>query len=337
MSPAPRLTASAYLEGLLAGDRATLARAITLAESSRPEDALLTAELFRLGADRLQDSALRLGVSGPPGVGKSSLIDSLGCRLADQGIRVAVLAVDPSSSLSGGSILGDKTRMAALAERENSFIRPSPSGGSLGGVTRRTRESILLCELAGYELILVETVGVGQSETRIRDLCDLFLLLLLPGSGDELQGIKRGIMELADVMAVNKADGPQRDAALRTMADTRTALHMMRSGHDHERTVLCCSAHTGEGLDELWATLRSLHEQLRSTGRLITLRREQDSRWFRRELEESLLEACFRPPELRQLRSSLEDRVRRGDLPAESAVRLLMDAWRSHGSGSNCP
>ena len=312
-------------DGVRAGDRTRLARAITLVESRRPEDAVRAAELLRELAPHTGRS-LRLGLSGPPGAGKSTFIDALGLRLVERGHRLAVLAVDPSSRVSGGSILGDKTRMAALSQLDEVFIRPSPSGGSLGGVARRTRDSLRLCEAAGYDVVIVETVGVGQSEVQARDLTDLFLVLLLPASGDDLQGIKRGVMELADLVAVNKADGDTRAAALRTRAEMAAALHMGAGG---ERLVLTCSAATGEGLDEVWEAVRSRHEEWRRDGRLAARRLDQEVRGFRLRVEEAVLERVLGEgglgPELRRL----EQEVGEGSLPPEEALRLLLAGWQA--------
>ncbi|MDP2360188.1 MAG: methylmalonyl Co-A mutase-associated GTPase MeaB [bacterium] len=318
--------------GILSGDRSLLARAITLAESRRPEDARRAAELLRRLAPHTGGS-LRLGISGPPGAGKSTLIDALGCRLIEAGHRVAVLAVDPSSRVSGGSILGDKTRMAKLAAREEAFIRPSPSGGSLGGVARRTRESLRLCEAAGFDVVLVETVGVGQSEVAVRDLVDVFLLLLLPSSGDDLQGIKRGVMEQADIIAVNKADGDTRPAALRTQADMAVALHLsMGEGPAAwTRQVLACSAASGEGLDEVWRQVLACRAARSADGGLHALRLEQERRWFRLMTEEAVLERVFGPRPMSDLRRRLEEEVASGRLPAEAALLDLLDQWDHPG------
>ncbi len=309
--------------GVRAGDRSLLARAITLVESRRPQDSGRAAALLGELAPHMGGS-LRLGISGPPGAGKSTFIDVLGLRLVDRGHRLAVLAVDPSSRVSGGSILGDKTRMAALSQRDEVFIRPSPSGGSLGGVARRTRDSLRLCEAAGYDVVFVETVGVGQSEVQARDLTDLYLVLLLPASGDDLQGIKRGVMELADLVAVNKADGDTRAAALRTRAEMAAALHM---GSGEERQVLTCSAATGEGLDELWQAVLDWHGRHAADGRLAARRREQEARWFRQRAEEAVLEQVFGEGGLGPRLRALADQVGAGELDAEEALRLLLAGW----------
>src|SRR6478609_2732879 len=249
---------TALADAVRAGDRRSLARAITLVESTRPDHREETAALL----DELMPAtggATRVGISGAPGAGKSTFIEALGLHLVDDGRRVAVLAVDPSSARGGGSILGDKTRMEQLSRSPHAFIRPSPSKGTLGGVARRTREALLVCEAAGFDVVLVETVGVGQSEVAVAGLVDLFLLLLAPGAGDELQGVKRGIVELADLIVVNKADGDLVDLARHTAADYAHALHLVRSSDANAMDrVRTCSALLGEGIDELWTTIEEL-------------------------------------------------------------------------------
>ncbi|MFN8110562.1 MAG: methylmalonyl Co-A mutase-associated GTPase MeaB [Thermoleophilia bacterium] len=280
----------ALADAVRRGDRSALARAITLVESTRADhrrtaDALLQELLPHTGG------ALRLGITGSPGVGKSSLIETLGLHLVDAGLRLAVLAVDPSSARGGGSILGDKTRMAELSRRPEAFIRPSPAGTTLGGVARRTREALLLCEAWGADVVIVETVGVGQSETAVAGMTDLFLLLVAPGGGDELQGIKRGIMELADLVAVNKADGDLRAAAGRAVAAYRGALALMVPRHAGlPATAVAVSAHEDEGVHELWQALCDRRDTLRDGGALRALRAHQAVEWMWWEVRESLLE-----------------------------------------------
>ncbi len=329
--PAPR--AHRDLVGDLAaalrnGDRTALARAITLVESQREEDdeaaRSLLAELLPATG-----GAHRIGVSGPPGVGKSTLIDALGLRLAEDGQRVAVLAVDPSSPLSGGSILGDKSRMGRLAVHPRAFIRPSPTSLTLGGVARRTREAMLLCEAAGYDIVLVETVGVGQSELLVAEMVDTFLVLELPGGGDELQGIKKGILELADVVAVTKADGELVGAARETRTEYGAALRYLPRHSPHsERSAVTVSARTGEGLAELWELLAAHRAALLASGALEALRRRQLVRWTETLAEEYLLRSFRSDPEVRRSLAELEADVATGRLDAAAAARRLLDAFR---------
>jgi LAO/AO transport system kinase len=312
--------------GVVAGDRAVLGRAITLVESGREDHQRLAQELLARLLPRT-GAAHRIGVTGVPGAGKSSLIDVLGTRLTARGNRVAVLAIDPSSSLTGGSILGDKTRMASLAADPAAFIRPSPSARTLGGVGRKTRETMLLCEAAGHDVVLVETVGVGQSETVVAEMVDVFLLITLAGAGDELQGIKRGVMELADLVAVNKADGDNRTAAALAAAEIRTALHFMRPPHpDWTVPVQCVSAATGEGLDDLWSELVRHRTTMSANGAFADRRQQQQLRWMWSLVEDSLREGLRHDPAVRRLLPDLERRVRAGELPPGLAARLLLDA-----------
>lgn len=277
-------------EDVIKGNRRALAKAITLVESSRAEDRAhaqgLIARLMPLTG-----RAIRLGLSGAPGVGKSTFIESFGTHLTAQGLKVAVLAVDPSSARSGGSILGDKTRMEELARDPLAFIRPSPSGGTLGGVARRTREAMLITEAAGYDVVMVETVGVGQSETAVADMVDMFLLLLSPGGGDELQGIKRGIMELADLVIVNKADGDLEAAAKRAEAEYKAALHLMRPKSPHWRpATLCVSALKRIGMEKVWAAVQKHQKALGTSGEIAALRADQAKAWMWSEIRERLVE-----------------------------------------------
>ncbi len=307
---------------VFAGERRALARAITLIESSRPDhrdraDALLEMLLPETGR------SIRLGVSGSPGVGKSTFIESFGRHVIEAGHRVAVLAVDPSSKRSGGSILGDKTRMEALARDGAAFIRPSPAGSTLGGVARRTREAMLACEAAGFDVVLVETVGVGQSETAVADMVDMFLLLLLPAGGDELQGIKRGIVELADLVLVNKADGELEAQARRTAADYEAAMHLLRpSVPGWTARVQTCSALTGEGIAEAWKAVGAFRRAL--GGGLEKRRTRQAKAWMWNEIAEGALAAVRRDDALRELAGKLEREVEAGRAaPAAAARRLL--------------
>ena len=321
---ADRTTGTA--EAILAGDRRALARAITLIESSRMADqtaseALLTALLPKTGG------AMRIGISGAPGVGKSTFIETFGKALSADGKRIAVFAIDPSSRRSGGSILGDKTRMEKLARDPNAFIRPSPAGTTLGGVARRTRESVLVAEAAGFDVVLVETVGIGQSETSVADMTDIFLLLVAPGGGDDLQGIKRGVMELGDVVAVTKADGDLEVAARRTEADYRAAMHLMRPRHAAmPAVVLSISSLTGARIGEIWSRLKEVHAKLASTGVLADMRREQMRKWFWSEVQGVVSETILSEPELANRASALENAVMKGRALPYAAARSLVEA-----------
>jgi LAO/AO transport system kinase len=278
MRPAAR--GANLVEPLLRGERAALARAITLVESKRADHRAAARELLDAVMPKT-GRAVRVGITGVPGVGKSTAIDRLGSDLTAKGHRVAVLAVDPSSSRTGGSILGDKTRMARLAADPNAFIRPSPSSGTLGGVAAKTRETMLLCEAAGFDVVLVETVGVGQSETAVADLTDFFLVLMLPGAGDELQGIKKGILELADMVAVNKADGDGAARASAAAAEYRAALHIMTPASPNwTPPVITFSGLTGLGLDTLWDKVLDHRARLSATGEIAAKRRAQDAKWM---------------------------------------------------------
>ena len=326
----PRPSPRELAKGVRAGERAMLARAITLIESEHPAhrrdaEELLQAVLPHTGG------ALRLGVSGVPGAGKSTFIDAFGVQLTEAGHRVAVLAIDPSSVLSGGSILGDKTRMAKLSRDERAFIRPSPTSGNLGGVARKTRESLLLCEAAGHDVVLVETVGVGQSEVMVREMVDHFLVLMLAGAGDELQGIKRGILEVADLLAVNKADGDNRPAAERRAAELRSALKLMR-GKDAPGVHLI-SAKEGTGLGELWEHLRERHEDEKRSGVHHRRREDQAARWMRQIVEDTLLRELHANPAVKAAWPDQESAVRAGQRTAAAAARVLLSAFRSGANG----
>lgn len=316
--------------GVRNGDRQLLARAITLVESTRVADA---DDARKLLGELLPDTgnAYRVGISGVPGVGKSTLIDELGHHLVGNDLRVAVLAVDPSSTISGGSILGDKSRMPRLSVSDAAFIRPSPNAATLGGVARRTRESMLLCEAAGYDVVLVETVGVGQSETMVADMVDFFLLLVLPAAGDELQGIKKGIVEVADVIAVNKADGDLLIRAQEARADYSAVLRYLRPRSDAWRPEACLvSGRTGDGVAGLWDTVVRHRDQLRAAGKLEPMRAEQRLRWMWSLLDERLREQLRANAGVAGLLSEMEGRVRDGTLPPTAAVDQLLRAFRSN-------
>jgi LAO/AO transport system kinase len=322
-----RPSVQALVEGIRAGDRTMLARAITLVESEKPDhvaeaQALLGELLPRTGG------AVRVGISGVPGVGKSTFIDAFGTMLTTEGKRVAVLAIDPSSSVSGGSILGDKTRMARLSRDDNAFIRPSPSSGTLGGVHRKTRETLLLCEAFGFDVVLVETVGVGQSETVVAEMVDVYLVLMLAGAGDELQGIKRGILEVADVLAINKADGDNEHRAKLAQRELATALHLMRGARrDGQPPVLTCSALEGKGLREVWEAIVEHRTKMIESGELDQKRRAQSVKWMWNMIEEGLLASLHHDESVRRELGALESRVAEGEVTATHAARVILDAY----------
>ncbi|MEZ5143843.1 MAG: methylmalonyl Co-A mutase-associated GTPase MeaB [Acidimicrobiales bacterium] len=326
MAAAP--DAEALAAGIRSGDRRALARGITLVESIRPDHqaqatALLESLLHATGR------AARIGISGPPGVGKSTFIEAFGLHVIEQGHRVAVLAVDPSSTVSGGSILGDKTRMTDLGRHPDAFIRPSPGGGQLGGVARRTREAMLLCEAFGFDVVIVETIGVGQSEVAVADLVDLFLLLVSPGGGDELQGIKRGIMELADLIVVNKADGDLEAAAGRTRADYGNAVHLLRpKWRTWAPRALACSALEHRGVAEVWAAIEEFLDEVRATGELDEHRSRQAVAWLWSEVHDDLVDDFRTDPAVRALLDELEPAVAAGRTSPSAAAGRLLDAYR---------
>ncbi len=314
------------IDGVMAADRTSIGRAVTLVESTRGDhrrraSAMLAELLPHAG------SAQRVGVTGVPGVGKSTFIECLGRHLIDRGERVAVLAVDPSSSRSGGSILADKTRMPGLAVEDAAFIRPSPSSGTLGGVTRATRESMIVLEAAGYGVVLIETVGVGQSETAVHGMVDHFLVLMLAGAGDEIQGIKKGVLELADMVAVNKADGDNRPKAELAAADYRRALRMLAPATPTwVPPVVTCSGLTGEGVTELWDKIEDHRTKLTASGEREQRRRAQQLVWMRSMLTDRVIDRFMSDPRVLALRAGLEDKVLAGELAASSAVDQLLDS-----------
>lgn len=317
------LDSRALAAAIRAGDRATLARAITLVESTRA-DHRQTAHRLVQELLPATGKAIRLGITGAPGAGKSTTIDALGSYLTGQGHKVAVLAVDPSSSRTGGSILGDKTRMARLAIDANAFIRPSPSSGTLGGVAAKTRETMLLCEAAGYDVVIVETVGVGQSETAVADMTDFFLVLMVAGTGDELQGIKKGIVELADMIAVNKADGDNIARANVAAADLRSALHIL-SPRSPTWTVpaITYSALTGGGIDTLWNHVTDYRNKMTASGEFAARRREQQVKWMWTMLEERLTARLRTDPAVRAKLRQAESAVAAGALSPTLAVEEI--------------
>ncbi len=314
-----------------AGDRRALARTITAIESTRADQQkfgqqILDALLAHTGG------ATRVGVTGPPGVGKSSFIEALGLMLTGQGKRVAVLAVDPSSPRSGGSILGDKTRMERLAQDARAFIRPSPSGGALGGVAHRTREALLLCEAARHDVVLVETVGIGQSEIEVRSMVDFFAVLLQPGAGDELQGIKKGVLELADALVVNKADGEQRALAERTQSEHQQALQLLRPGSAAwQPKVLRASALEGTGISEFWDTVLAHRHALEASGEFTTRRNEQARAWMWTLLREGLEQSFHAAPEVATRIEALEAEVKESRTTPAAAARELLRVFRGDG------
>ncbi len=320
------LTVDEYVDGILKGDRMILSRAITLIESNAPRH-------FATGQEIIQrilpytGKAVRLGITGVPGAGKSTFIECLGNQLCDAGKKVAVLAVDPSSSVSRGSVLGDKTRMETLAKRPEAFIRPSPSGGTLGGVTRKSRETMLACEAAGYDTILVETVGVGQSEIAVRAMVDFFLVVVLTGAGDDLQGIKKGVIETADAILVNKADGDNKRRALVARAEYDQVLHYLRPATEGWNTkAYTCSAYTGEGVNEIWNVVLDYMEMMQSSGRLTTRRQEQTLSWVRQMTDEYLHNLIYSNPNVIASLDSVKAGIMHGDMSATRAAQQLIDS-----------
>lgn len=322
-------SAEDFCAAIRGGERRAVARAITLIESRREDRAALGQAILEKLLP-FTGQATRVGVTGPPGVGKSTFIEALGLHLLEQRHRVAVLAVDPTSPVTGGSILGDKTRMERLAQDERAFIRPSPSGGALGGVAHRTRETMLLCEAAGFDVVLVETVGIGQSEVAVRSMVDLFAVLLQPGAGDELQGIKKGVIELADVLVVNKADGEQKAIAERTRHEHHQALKLLRPpGGSWQPRVLTASARTGEGIEGFWETVRAHREALAASGELEGRRRAQARHWMWSLLDEGLTQAFRRHPAVAARIPVLEADVEAQKTTPAAAARELLEAFRS--------
>ena len=319
---------AAFRDAIRRGDRRAIARTITLLESTRPDQstlgqAILDALVHETGG------AIRVGVTGPPGVGKSTFIEALGLHLLAKKHRVAVLAVDPSSPVSGGSILGDKTRMERLAQDDRAFIRPSPSGGSLGGVAQRTREAMLVCEAAGYDVVLVETVGIGQSEIAVHSMVDFFLVLVQPGAGDELQGLKKGVLELADALVVTKADGEQRAGAERARADHARALEILRAPSPSWRPrVLIASASSGEGIPEVWAMVEEHDAAVSASGEREARRREQARAWMWNLVDLGLQDAFRSHPEVARQVPALEREVEASRITPSAAARTLLESFR---------
>lgn len=321
---------SALAEGVLNGNRRALAQAITLIESTRYDHREAANDLLQ----RLMPHAghsIRLGISGVPGVGKSTFVEALGNHVIDAGHRVAVLTVDPSSAISGGSILGDKTRMELLSRRPEAYIRPSPAGKTLGGVTRRSREALLLCEAAGFDVVIVETVGVGQSETRVADMTDMFVLLQLPGGGDELQGIKRGIMELADLILINKADDELQALADRSAAEYRNALRLLHPRSLNWKVeVKTCSARDGVGIAEAWKVVLKHQNVLKASGQLMARRSAQALDWMWLDVNESLIIALQNDADVGKQIPALEAAVSSGQIPPNIAAKQLLEVFFKH-------
>ncbi len=314
-----------YHKAIIGGDRSVLAKAITLIESTLDGDEDQSARLLTLCLPHSGNS-IRVGVTGVPGVGKSTFINTLGIKLIKEGHKVAVLAVDPTSERSGGSILGDKTRMNELASEPNAFIRPSPSGGTLGGVARKTKEAIILCEAAGFDVIFVETVGVGQSETAVSKMVDFFLLLVLAGAGDELQGIKRGIMELADIIAINKADGDNLPIAKKVVADYKNALHLFPPNENGwVPYVKTCSSLTGEGLEDIWEIVREFKEKTSESGYFDKRRKEQELYWMLQTIESSLKQKFFSRPQVVQELERVKAAVSSGKMSSFEGAKCMLE------------
>lgn len=321
-----RFSPDYYIDGLLTGDRLVLSRAITLVESQLPADQLLARRVLEGVLPNVPQTSVRVGITGVPGVGKSTFIETFGTYLTSLGKQLAVLAIDPTSQRSGGSILGDKTRMESLSMNPQAYIRPSPAGDSLGGVAHRTRETMLLCEAAGFDVILIETVGVGQSETLVHGMVDFFLLLMLAGAGDELQGMKRGIMELADALAINKAEGDNATAANRARVEFQNALHLFPpTGTGWQPPVLTCSATTGNGIADVWAMIEQHKTLLTHSGERFRHRQAQALDWFRTLLRRQIERHFFGQTGFQQRLEQLEQQVQSGALLPTQAVEQLLE------------
>jgi LAO/AO transport system kinase len=313
-----------YVEGIKSGDRMTLAKAITLIESNHPDH-------FQAGQQLLKEilpltgKSMRIGITGVPGAGKSTFIERFGTDLCQMGKKVAVLAIDPSSTISQGSILGDKTRMAQLSREENAFIRPSPSGGTLGGVHRKTRETILLCEAAGYDMILVETVGVGQSEVVVRTMVDMFLMLTITGAGDDLQGMKKGMMELVDAIIVTKADGDNKEKAIKTRNEYNQILRLLKAATEGWQTkAVACSSITGEGISDVWELILDFFNSTKKSGVFYARRKKQTTDWMLTSIRERLEQTFFQNEQIKNRLPVVQRNVETGRLPVSIAVENLL-------------
>lgn len=318
------MDAQFYVDGVLQKKRAVIAKTITLIESSLPAHQQLAGDILD-GLLPYAGNAIRIGISGVPGVGKSTFIESFGMMLIEKGHRIAVLAVDPSSSRSGGSIMGDKTRMEKLALHPNAFIRPSPTSGTLGGVAKKTRESMIICEAAGHDVVLVETVGVGQSETAVASMVDFFLVLMLAGAGDELQGIKKGILELADAIAINKADGKNVESAKEARSEYESALSLMESKSPvWSVPVLTCSALTLDGLEDIWKAISEYRQKLTTAGELSEKRRRQAIDWMWSLVEDGLKDRFFKNPKVKAQLPDIIDAIENGKISSTAAAYELL-------------
>lgn len=321
------MTVQELAQGVKEGKRRYLAKAITLIESNRDKDQIEARELLELLHGNYD--TIRVGISGVPGVGKSTFIEALGNLLIDQGNKVAVLAVDPSSPSSGGSILGDKTRMETLANHEDAFIRPSPTAGTLGGVTKRTRESMLLCEAAGYDVILIETVGVGQSEFEVASMVDCFLVMMLPGAGDSLQGIKRGILEITDILVVNKADGDQERLALKARDEYEQTFHLLQPKYEGIKVeFLAMSALEQKGIKKVWDAVDGFISSLKKKGFLIKIREGQNLNWFKRLAEDKFLNMLWGTPENTAKARELRRRIKRKEISPTGAAEEMVSSFK---------
>lgn len=323
-----RYSSENYIQGILQGDRVLLSQSITLIESRLESDQILAGEILEAILPHTGNS-LRVGITGVPGVGKSTFIEALGRWIIDENKKLAVLAVDPSSSRTKGSIMGDKTRMPELSQDLRAYIRPSPTQSSLGGVARRTREAMLLCEAAGYEVIFVETVGVGQSETLVHGMVDFFLLLMLAGAGDELQGIKKGIMEMADAVVINKADGDNLHRAQVARAEYESALHLFPSSESGWQTpVLTCSAQEKSGMAEIWEVILKYRREMEKTGFFQKKRQEQQINWMFDAIRQNLELNFFKHPKVQAALPEWEEQVRGGKVPPLSAANSLLNMYK---------
>jgi LAO/AO transport system kinase len=323
----PQLSIDEYVQGILKGDRTILSRAITLIESNLPEHNTMAQKIIQECLP-YSGKSFRIGITGVPGVGKSSFIETFGKYVVDSGHKLAVLAIDPSSDRSKGSILGDKTRMEKLSIHPNAYIRPSPSAGSLGGVARKTRETIYLCEAAGFDIVFVETVGVGQSETTVHSMVDFFLLLALAGAGDELQGIKRGIMEMADAIVITKADGNNIERAMKAKTDVFNALHLFPDPPSGWKPVaLACSAHMNIGIEEIWELIQDYQKFVTENGYFQKNRSEQSKFWIHQTIQELLTSSFYNHPQVMQHISKLEEEVMKGQITSFDAAQQLFNLY----------